>query len=347
MHARGLQHDHVPAPPLHALFQRRVSGDDALLDLARLRFEQFGLAAEVYGGSASDLDHTLGFVPGGARPPTVHLARNLDLLRENDRAKVAALVRHAGDRVSGFVVHDQRGMPARLDELHAAAADLSPILTESGPARLYLEYAAGCHPSEFVAMAAALDGLPQVGMCIDIGHVGVRESRRAFARLRPDIDVDLAHLQPTDARLPELVDDVQAAVGAGLPAVLMLTAALADLGLPTHYHLHDGHPLIPGLSDHFGFLNRLPIPFVHRGLRALDPLYGVTGLAAILTATHAFAPGQVSLTLEIHQVDARLPLGDAASLFDHWSDPTNAERMNAFLSVLTQHSMLVAALLPR
>jgi hypothetical protein len=50
--------DGAPAP-LHALFQQRVDGDDALLRLARLRFEQFGLAAEVYGGSAGELDHTL------------------------------------------------------------------------------------------------------------------------------------------------------------------------------------------------------------------------------------------------------------------------------------------------
>ena len=54
--------------PLHALFQQRVDGDDALLRLARLRFEQFGLAAEVYGGSAGELDHTLAFVPGDVAP---------------------------------------------------------------------------------------------------------------------------------------------------------------------------------------------------------------------------------------------------------------------------------------
>ena len=79
-------------------------------------------------------------------------------------------------------------------------------------------------------------------------------------------------------------------------------------------------------------------------MRSLDPLYGVAGLAAILAATQAFEPDRVSLTLEIHQVDARLPLGDAAGLFAHWRDLTNAERMNAWLAVLTQHSVLVSAL---
>jgi hypothetical protein len=36
-------------------------------------------------------------------------------------------------------------------------------------------------------MGAALEGIPQIGLCIDTGHVGIRESRRAFARIRPEI----------------------------------------------------------------------------------------------------------------------------------------------------------------
>ena len=331
-------------PPLHALFQQRVDGDDALLRLARLRFEQSGLAAEVYGGSAAELEHTLGFVPVGARAPMVHLSRGTDLLHDADRAAIAALIRKFGDRVSGFVVHDRPDVPTRLAELQDAAAELSRALAEAGSARLFVEYAAGSELAQFVAMGAALDGIPQVGLCIDTGHVGVRESRRAFARIRPDLDVDLARLGPADPRLPDLVDDVQSAVAAGLPAVLQLVTALVQMRTPTHFHLHDGHPLIRGLADHFGFQSRLPIPFVHDGLRSLDPLYGVTGLRRILESTQQFEPGQASLTLEIHQVEARLPLGDAAGLFRHWRDLTNAERMNAWLAVLAEHAVLVAAL---
>lgn len=332
--------------PLHALFQRRVNGDDALLRLARLRFEQFGLAAEVYAGSEAELEHTLAFVPSDTRLPMVHLSRGTDLLRAADRAEVAALVRRFGDRVSGFVVHDRMDMPARLSEFQAAAAEMSRALVETGQARLFVEYAAGSQLAQFVAMGAALDGIPQVGLCIDTGHVGIRESRRAFARLRPDVGVDLARLEPADPGLPDLVDDVQSAVAAGLPAVLDLVAALIEQGTPAHFHLHDGHPLIRGLSDHFGFQNRLAIPFIYHGVRSLAPLYGITGLTAILAATQGFEPEQVSLTLEIHQVDARLPLADAAALFSHWRDLTNAERMNAWLAVLTEHAVLVAALRP-
>jgi hypothetical protein len=333
-------------PPLHALFQRRVDGDDALLRLARLRFEQFGLAAEVYAGSGDDLEHTLGFVPRDARPPMVHLSRGTNLFRAADRDAVAALVRRFGDRVSGFVVHDRSDMPARLDEFRAAAADISRTLVDTDRARLFVEYAAGCELDEFVAMGRALDGIDRIGLCIDSGHVGIRAARREFARICPAAGVDLAHLTPADPRLPDLADAVQTAVRAGLPAVLALSTSLARQGTATHYHLHDGHPLIPGLSDHFSFLNRLAIPFVHRGLPSIAPLYGVSGLAAILAATQEFAPDQVSLTLEIHQVEARLPLTDGADLFGHWRDLTNAERMNAWLAVLTEHAVLVEALLP-
>jgi hypothetical protein len=49
--------------PVHALFQRRVAGDDALLELAALRFAQMGLAAEVYAYTPDEFEHVLRFVP--------------------------------------------------------------------------------------------------------------------------------------------------------------------------------------------------------------------------------------------------------------------------------------------
>lgn len=335
-----------PVPPLHALFQRRVDGDDALLRLAQLRFEQAGLAAEAYAGSPDELDGLLAFAPSGARPPTVHLSRQLDVLRPADREAVAGFARRFGGRVSGFVVHDRADMPGRLDELEAAAAELSQVLERSGPARLFVEYAAGSTLAEFVEMGRRLAGVARVGVCLDTGHVGIREARRHFARERPDLGADLAALGPDDPLLPDLAADVQAAVGAGLAAVLQLTRALAEQGRPVHYHLHDGHPLVRGLADHFSFLTRLPVPFSHEGRRSLDPLYGPTGLAAIVrTAAEAYGPDQVSFTLEIHQGDGRLPLGDAAALFRCWRDVTNAERMNAWLEILAQNATLVRSAL--
>jgi hypothetical protein len=266
------------------------------------------------------------------------------VLRPADRRAVATFARRFGDRVSAFVVHDRADLPGRLDELEAAAAELSAELARSGPAHLFVEYAAGVELAEFVEMGRRLAGVERVGLCVDTGHVGIRAARRHFARERPDVDADLAALEADDPRLPELAGDVQAAVAAGLSAVLELTRALAAQRKPVHYHLHDGHPLVRGLADHFGFLTRLPVPFAYAGRRSLDPLYGPAGLAAIVrTAAESYGPGSVSFTLEIHDRDGRLPLGDAAALFRHWRDTTNAERMNAWLEVLAQNATLVRA----
>jgi len=332
-------------PPLHALFQRRIDGDDALLRLARLRFEQAGLAAEVYAGSPTELDAVLGFAPDSPRLPMVHLSRGIDIRRQPDRDAVAEFARRFAGRVSGFVVHDRADMPSRLDELTAAATELSEVLAaSSAPTPLFIEYAAGCELAEFVEMGRRLAGIQHLGMCIDTGHVGIRQARRHFARQRADIGIDLTALRPDDPRLPELATDVQDAVAAGLPAVLELTAALAELGRPVHYHLHDGHPLVDGLADHAGFLTRLPVPFRYRGRRSLDPLFGPAGLAAIVrAAAAAFGPALASFTLEIHERGGRLPLADAAPLFQHWRDTTNAERMNAWLAILTENAALATA----
>ena len=56
-------------------------------------------------------------------------------------------------------------------------------------------------------------------------------------------------------------------------------------------------------------------------------------------------PDRISLTLEIHQWRGRLPLGDAAGLFTHWRNLTNAERTNAWLGVIAENAILVHAAL--
>jgi hypothetical protein len=71
-------------------------------------------------------------------------------------------------------------------------------------------------------------------------------------------------------------------------------------------------------------------------------LYGPGGLGSIVSAASEACRGQgASFTLEIHQVEGRLPLADASRLFPHWRDTTNAERMNYWLSVLGENAMLV------
>jgi hypothetical protein len=76
-------------------------------------------------------------------------------------------------------------------------------------------------------------------------------------------------------------------------------------------------------------------------------MFGPAGLAAILQqAVSRIAPDRVSLTLEIHQAEGRLPLdAEAQQLFAHWRDRTNAERLNYWLSVVTTNHILATSYL--
>ena len=328
--------------PVHALFQQRIDGDDALLKLAGLRFAQMGAAAEVYADSPDQLEYVLQFVPSHARLPIVHLSRRVNVLHGRDRAVVREFADRFAGRVAGLVVHDKREMAGKTDRLLAAMRELNAHLCQRpGSPLVFLEYAAGLDRGWFVEVAERLQAAERVSCCIDVGHIGLRQATARFERRHPGLD--LKKLSPVDDRLPGLVADVQDAVGSALPHVLDVTESLGRLGKHVHFHLHDGHPLIPGLRDHFSFLTRLPIPFSHEGRRSLSTMYGPAGLASIVSAAiDACAPQGVSFTFEIHQVDGRLPLGDAAWLFPHWQDTTNAERMNHWLSVLSENALLIS-----
>ena len=268
------------------------------------------------------------------------------MLRERDRAVVADFAARFARRLSGIVVHDHADMGERTGELVAALRELDTRLARSpGAPWLFLEYAAGLEPGLFVDLAERLRNAERVSCCIDVGHVGIRQACARFAGEHPDIS--LRSLTPQDKRLPDLVTDVQDAVASALHNTLEMTRSIGRLGKNLHFHLHDGHPLVGGLADHFTFLMRLPIPFSHEGRKSLATLYGPAGLAAIVAAAaEACGLDRASFTLEIHQAEGRLPVGDAESLFRHWPDTTNAERMNYWLSVLAQNAMLVDQDLP-
>jgi hypothetical protein len=332
--------DQQVTEPLHALFYRRVDGDDALLQLAGLRFAQAGLAAESYADSPGELEHVLQFVPPHPRLPTVHLNRGINLLNEQSRATVMEFASRFAGRIGGLVVHDHREMGNQADHLLTVLRELNTRLCELPDAPLvFLEYAAGLDPAWFVELAEKLQDADRVSCCIDIGHLGRRQASARFAHTHPGLN--LHDLSPSDSRLADLAADVQAAMAGAVTDVLDTTRAIAGLGKRLHFHLHDAHPLIPGLADHFSFLLRLPIPFTYQGRRSLSMMYGPTGLAAVISA--AIEAGDltaVSFTLEIHQVEGRLPLADASPLFAHWTDLTNAERMNYWLSVLSENALL-------
>ena len=301
-----------------------------------------GVGAEVYAGSPGELEHALRFVPPYPYLPVVHLDRGVNVLHEAGRAVVAEFAGRFAGRVGGLVVHDKREMGAQTDRLLAGMRELNARLCERPDAPfVYLEYAAGLEPAWFVEVAERLQEAERVSCCLDVGHIGIRQASASFARSNPGLS--LGDLRPEDGRLPEVVAGVQDAVHSALPCVLDVTRAIGRLGKQMHFHLHDGHPLTPGLHDHFTFLTRLPIPFSYQGRRSLSMMYGPDGLASIVrTAVEACGPRGVSFTLEIHQVEGRLPLADAARLFSHWRDLTNAERMNYWLSVLGENAILIS-----
>jgi hypothetical protein len=337
--------DEVPVEPsslpgVRGLFQQRVAGDDALLRLASLRFAQAAMPAELYADTPDDAERLLGYLPDHPTRPTVHLNRGTNLLDPDAQAAIVAFVERLGDRVSGLVVHDRRDMIDRVPDLVEALHVVGD--RRHGP-QVFLEYVAGAPLDWFADVARRISGVERAGVCVDTGHVGLAEVRRRLGTTLPGTTRVIA----SDPGLQDVVAEVQAATREALPAVLSLIGELGRLDSTVHFHLHDGHPAIPGLSDHFSFLTRVPVPFDFEGARSLAPMFGPAGLAAILRqAVSLIAPERLSLTLEIHQAEGRLPLDpEAQQLFAHWRDRTNAERLNYWLSVITSNHILATSYL--
>lgn len=333
-------------PRLLALFQKRIGGDDALLKLAGLRFSEAGLGMECYAETPDELRALLTFKPAPESPVTVHLPRQIDLFDPGSRSLILEFARCFKGEVFGLVVHDQPEAAVHFDGYVDALHRVETGLREIGnPPYLFVEYAAGLEPELFIKLLKAIRDFEWVSGCIDTGHLGLWYVRKNYSRKYPGEDV--CALTPLDSRLPEVIEDVRAAMCSAADEVLYVIQELARLGKPLHFHLHDGHPLSTlspfGVSDHLSFLNEIPIPFEYRGKKSLRPMYGPSGLSKMVTKSLKFlGPDQVSLCLEIHPTEGRLPLGNAAHLFDHWTDKGNAERMNFWLSVLAHNHVLLS-----
>ena len=332
-------------PRLLGLFQKRIDGDDALLDLAGVRFNEMGLGAEFYAETTEELEHLLKFKPVAETLPVAHLWRGINLFKKKDLNLVIDFAKKFKDRLFGFVIHDQAEIPTRFDEYLSA---LKRLESEYNKIRkspyLFIEYAVGLAPPVFVHLAEAMKDLQRISCCIDIGHIGLWQARATYSKDHPGENV--CSLRPDDSGLAEVIEDVQTAVRSALDAVLNIVRELCFLEKPLHFHLHDGHPLSItspfGISDHLSFLDKIPVPFEYKGKRFLDPIFGPIGLSSIVSESlKHIGPEQVSFSLEIHPAQGRLPLGDASYLFDHWKEKMNAERMNHWLWVLSQNHQLV------
>ena len=335
-----------------ALFEKRVDGDDALMELARMRFRQAGMGAEMHGGTADHLEWGMRFRPAPELPVVVHLPRDFNLVDAGNRRAIAELASRFSGRVYGFVLHDHAEMASRPEDFRRAAEELNRAIEgiERGPI-VFVEYAAGLEPKQFTAFFRSIQKLPLVSACVDIGHVGIRQARAAYAAVHPGEDICALKSQPT--RLPSLINDIQKAVITALPTVLELIEDLGALAKPVHFHLHDGHPLSTfspfGVSDHLSFLGEIPLGFEYQGRRAVPLMFGPAGLEKIVNrAVKTIGRNRVSFTLEIHPTNERLSLDqEGASLFPHWRDRTNAERMNHWLLLLSENHQALQDIVAR
>jgi hypothetical protein len=302
------------------------------------------MAAELYADTPEQLEHELRFLPPQPALPIVHLSRHLNLLHEDGQRLTESFIRQFRGRLLGLVIHDRPEMAEQIQEVVSAMNRTTTAGRHLDNPTVFLEYAAGMEPERFVELAQQLVHIDGASVCIDIGHVGIRESRRRLARIHTNLDLNT--LRREAGRAPELISDVQSAICSSVRTVLDMIRALGKIGKPLHFHLHDGHPLIPGLADHFSFLTRLPVPVSWEGRYSLEPMYGLNGLAQVLKTMAENCPSDgISITLEIHQSEGRLPLGNATELFAHWEDLTNAERMNYWLSVLADNHLIASTIL--
>lgn len=334
----------MPAPKLLAMMIKQgIEGDDALLRLAQVRFQEAGIGCELYPGSPEELRHQLAFRPAG-QPCTVHLPRGLNLLSAEARGRVGEFAVAAAGQAHGLIVHDHMQFQERPEETRTAfqAADQLFASIPHAPL-LFVEYAAGLTPDAFASLFERTRELTHVSACIDVSHVGIRLCQTAYAKTHPGVDV--CSLKNA-ADLPQHMNSIQVVVAEALPVVLDLIRRLARVGKHLHFHLHDGHPLSTlsrfGVSDHLSFLQQIRLPFTYQGRQLVSGTYGPAGLRSIIqTARQGLPDDRLSFMLEVHPQEGRSPLGPHAGLFGHWKDRTNAERMNYWLDQLLLNATLL------
>jgi hypothetical protein len=289
------------------------------------------------------------FRPAIDLPVVVHLPRHFNLLNEENCKQIAGMASAFAGRIYGMVIHDHADLISRAEDfVRAAQAVESGLAPIRKCPLLFVEYAAGLEPRMFARFFESVRDLAHVSACIDVGHVGIKQTRSTFANMHAGEDVCALKNQPS--KIPEMISDIETAVGSALPTVLDLIEAIGKIGKPVHFHLHDGHPLSTfspyGVSDHLSFLMEMPLHFDFRGRRSVPLMFGRAGLNQIVKkAVQSIGRERASFTLEIHPLPGHLSLGDAAPLFNGWLDKTNAERMNHWLAVLREnHIALLEAL---
>src|SRR5437660_12172585 len=87
------------------LFEKRMAGDDCLLELARQRFLKAQMGAEIHAATTDQLDWLLQFRPWDNAPVVVHLPRDFDLVNEISQKRIVELATRGAGQISGLVLH--------------------------------------------------------------------------------------------------------------------------------------------------------------------------------------------------------------------------------------------------
>src|ERR1051326_5163972 len=114
------------------LLEKRIEGDDALMQLARLRFQQAKMGAEMHAATPEQLEWVMRFRPSGdgsavegaptaELPVVVHLPRQFNLLSDENRRQIAEMASRFAGRIYAMVIHDHPDLVSRSPEFGKAA----------------------------------------------------------------------------------------------------------------------------------------------------------------------------------------------------------------------------------
>ena len=328
-------------PDIFGLLSYHIDGDYALFHLARERYSRAGFGLEVHPGSQEHLQELFKFMPE-MKPASVHLP--YDAVLYNDHTDfIAGMVLSGGDKVKTYVLHDT------MEYLNDAAKGiellkkLDSLLAGTSHGRVCLEYAAGLPFDLFLEIINEISCLDNIGVCIDIGHVGIGAVKQDYQLKFPGQDV--CSIKPSTSLSKEIYAEIASSVIAGRNKALEYIEELCRCGVYTHFHLHDGHPLSTfspySVCDHLPFYWEIPTMIPEIG--SVGGMYGVSGLEEILRIAKNNLDVQMSsFTLEVHPQAGKSRIDEEfLAYFSDWNDLTNAQWMNYWIDIVIQNCLLV------
>src|SRR5215468_7602564 len=120
----------MKTPLTMGLFEKRIAGDDSLMQLAKLRFQQAGMGTEAVASNPEQVERALQFRPWPDAPVVVHLPRDWNVADGNCQQRVEELARRFAGRVHGFVLHDHPQLAAQPREYAQATQALDSKLRQ-------------------------------------------------------------------------------------------------------------------------------------------------------------------------------------------------------------------------